>query len=123
KNGAPLTADGRITGVAGPHLKLRTLAGADAGEYLVVVVNAFGGAVSSNARLSVVEPGTPLSKGIFSTGGTTLGVEAVGSVVYAAAGDRGLEIFDATNPRRPARVGGFDTEGLAQGVKIVGNYV
>ena len=29
----------------------------------------------------------------------------MGSVVYAAAGDRGLEIFDATNPRRPARVG------------------
>ena len=39
-----------------------------------------------------------------------------------AAYHGGLQIFDLTNPTNPVRVGGFDTDGIALGVTLQGDY-
>jgi hypothetical protein len=45
----------------------------------------------------------------------------VGSLVYVADGDAGLQVIDVSNPANPVRVGGYYTGGYASGVQVVGN--
>ena len=42
--------------------------------------------------------------------------------VYAANYEAGLRIIDISDPASPVEVGFFDTQGLAKGVDLVGNY-
>ncbi len=48
-------------------------------------------------------------------------VTVAGSLVYVAAGESGLHIFDVSSPANPVRLGGYDTAGRARGVTKVAN--
>ena len=45
-----------------------------------------------------------------------------GDLLYLAAGDRGLEVIDVSDPARPLRVCSVDTPGQASGVAMAGNH-
>jgi hypothetical protein len=56
KGGAPISDDGRVLGTTTPSLTVSNLVESDSGQYSVLVTNAFGSALSSNATLGVVRP-------------------------------------------------------------------
>lgn len=56
KDGTPLTDGGKITGATTAALTIDGVLKADAGMYSVSVTNGLGGLVSSNAKLTVVDP-------------------------------------------------------------------
>ena len=56
RDGEPLAVGGRIFGAQGPTLSIISVLAADAGDYTVVVSNAFGSATSAVARLTVLDP-------------------------------------------------------------------
>ncbi len=57
-NTVVLTNNARVSGVTGANLTLAALQSSDAGDYWVVVTNAFGAATSMVARLTVEVPST-----------------------------------------------------------------
>lgn len=55
-NGQPVVASDRIAGIASNTLAISNAQLADAGDYTVLVTNAFGSVLSSNATLLVISP-------------------------------------------------------------------
>lgn len=121
KDGVPLTNGVRITGSAGPCLKVSSLGMSDTGEYSIAVTNAVGTVISSNLVL-VVTPGTPVEEGNFGVQGSALGLQAVDQSVYVAAGTNGLVIESVSDPRWPLGVYSASTPGVAYGVRTLGQY-
>jgi hypothetical protein len=56
KGGVPLSDGGRLSGTTTPSLTISNLVMSDAGQYSVLVANAIGSVLSSNATLSVTLP-------------------------------------------------------------------
>jgi len=56
KDGVDLEDTGNVTGSRTPTLSVASVVAADAGEYVVVVTNAYGRATSAVARLTVIDP-------------------------------------------------------------------
>ena len=73
------------------------------------------------SRLTVVGlagPANPRPLASLST--SAYDVAVVGSVAYVA--DRDLTVLDLSDPTNPKRIGGFDTDGSAEGIAVVGNF-
>ncbi len=81
KDGAALTANGRITGVDTSSLSVTNAAGFDSGDYTLIVSNAIGSATSLVAKVTVKDPiitGQPA--------GATYGLGQTASFMVTAAG-------------------------------------
>jgi hypothetical protein len=83
--------------------------------------------------IDVSNPANPQRVGGYDTGGyaQVVGVAVSGNYAYVAEIGRwtgsnyvggGLEVIDISNPANPQRVGGYDTNGIAWGVAVSGNY-
>ncbi len=82
KDGEVLVGGARIAGATTPRLSVKSLLKSDEGDYVVTVLNGYGGATSMVARLTVNEPGiteqpASLNKGLGES--ATLRVTAVGT--------------------------------------------
>ena len=67
---------------------------ADAGAYALVVDNAFGSDTSTDATLSLVSPGTPVSYGAVQCLSIPTAVMVQGNHLYVGTGEQGLQIYD-----------------------------
>jgi hypothetical protein len=78
--------------------------------------------------IDISNPSTPTLKGNFyeyQNGyviSSYTGLQVLGSYAYVAHYLPGLKIIDISNPITPTLKGKYDTSGVAQGVKVVGNY-
>ncbi len=86
KGGVSISDGPRVFGAAMPSLTLSNLVAGDSGEYAVLVTNAFGAVLSSNANLAVVRP--------------TLRVARYGSelLLYWPAAFQGFVMESSTDP-------------------------
>lgn len=122
KDGVPVTNSGRIEGADGPLLSLLNLVAADAGAYSLLVSNAYGAVVGSNALLSVVAPGFPAIESLISAGGSVGGIAMADGQAFVAAGEAGLHVIDAEPAAYPTWEATLDTDGSASAVALLGDY-
>ncbi len=65
----------------------------------------------------------PSLVGGYHTGGYTESIQVLGNYAYIADGDKGLQIYDISNPANPILKGSnSNPNGYARGIQVVGNY-
>jgi formylglycine-generating enzyme required for sulfatase activity len=124
QNGFTLTNNVKISGVTTPNLTITSLQTSDAGNYTVVVSNAYGSATSAVAVLSVPVSLDPifLSQWPGWPAGPFAGVAVSGNHAFVASGGGGMQVIDVNDPFNPVRVGGYVSSGFAKAVALAGNY-
>ena len=96
---------------------VRDAAFSDTGQWLIVGAN-------SGSLLQVISPTTQAIIGSAATpsGGSLQALRVRGTLVYVAAGFKGLLIYSIASNGQPSLVGSVDTHGSAVGVEVGGNY-
>jgi uncharacterized delta-60 repeat protein len=101
KDGAPLADGGNVSGAQATALALRDVLHTDAGNYSVVVSNAFGSVTSTVATLTVIEPdiaSQPASQSVDLGRSAAFAVEAAGTPPFTYQWWKdGLELAGDTN--------------------------
>ncbi len=88
----------------------------DSGIYSVMVSNLAGGVLSQGAMLNVLPPISPRGSWFQSVND----VFVTNELAYLAQGTGGLGILNVSNPDSPVMLGGCNTDGYANGVRVRG---
>ena len=123
KNGSALASDINMLGVDQPHLQIPFAAATNAGNYSVIVSNAYGSVTSAVATVTILTRGTPLPRGVFDTPGAGLAAVSQGHLTFIADGASGLRIVDVNNPDAPTLVSSYAPTGGVYGVSIQTNLL
>lgn len=109
-----LTNDNRIWGEG---TKLHVL-----GTYVFVVSPGNDAQTGSSITIfDVSDPDTPVLRSSFTTPGTVNDLQMVGTLVYIANGQAGLQIVDLSDAANPVIQGSLDTPGTASEIHLVDN--
>ncbi len=109
------------TQVTTPNL---ALLGQIGGEARGIVVDGDLAYMGEGPRLDVFDLSNPASPELIGQSaplpGTIQDLDVQDGLVYAAAGEAGLRIFDPSDPTMPVEIGAYEQPGLTLGVEISG---